>query len=125
MESKNRHGCVTAWLILMIVANAATAIVYLFFGEIIDESLPTLISQTKLLILAAIGLANLVFAILLLKWKKWAFWGFSATSLVTVGINISFGLGIGQSMLGLISVAILFGILQIKKDNISAWKNLD
>lgn len=125
MESKNRHGCVTAWLILMIITNAATTIVYLFFGEIIEESLPTLISQTKLLILAAIGLANLVFAILLFKWKKWAFWGFAATSLVTVGINISFGLGIGQSMLGLISIAILFGILQIKKDNISAWKNLD
>ncbi len=32
-ELKERHGCVTAWLILMIITNSLIALLYLFAGH--------------------------------------------------------------------------------------------
>lgn len=125
MESKQRHGCVTAWLIFMIIANAFSAISYLFMGDTISEALPEPVPTPMLYALAIIGIANLVFAIMLLQWKKWAFWGFVVSGLITLGINLSIGIGIGQSLLGLLGVGILYAILQINKDGKTAWANLE
>jgi predicted membrane metal-binding protein len=125
MESKQRHGCVTAWLIFMIIANSLTAIFYLFMGDAISQNLANPIPQPMMLGLAVLGIANLIFSIMLFQWKKWAFWGISATSLIALAINLSIGLGIGTSMFGLIGIVILYGILQIKKDGITTWENLE
>jgi hypothetical protein len=125
METKQRHGCVTAWLIFMIIANSLTAIAYLFMGETISQNLPNPIPQPMMIALAIIGIANLVFSIMLFQWKKWAFWAFALTSLLTLGINLSIGTGIGASLLGLSGAAILYGILQIKKDGITTWESLE
>ena len=125
MENKQRHGCVTAWLIFMIVINSLTAIVYLFAGDMISKNLPDGISTTMLILLAIVCICNVVFSIFLFQWKKWAFWGFAVTSVVTFIINLSIGTGIGQSVLGLIGIAVLYGVLNIKKDNIAAWDNLE
>lgn len=122
---KQRHGCVTAWLILIIVANSLTAVLYLLAGDLITQNFPGEISGSMLIVLALLGLANVIFAILLFMWKKIGFWGFLATSIVALIINLNLGLGIGQSILGLIGIAILYGILQIKQDNVSAWDNLE
>lgn len=125
MESKQRHGCVTAWLILMIIANSISAIAYLFMGDALSEALPEPIPTPMMYALAIIGIANLIFAIMLLQWKKWAFWAFVGSGLITLGINLSIGIGIGQSLLGLVGVGILYAILQIKKDEKTAWENLE
>lgn len=125
METKQRHGCVTAWLIFMIIANSLTAIAYLFMGETISQNLPNPIPQPMMIALAIIGIANLIFSIMLFQWKKWAFWAFALTSLITLGINLSIGTGIGASLLGLSGAAILYGILQIKKDGITTWESLE
>ena len=122
---KQRHGCVTAWLILMIVANSAVALVYLFASEFITKNLPGEVSNLMIIILAVIGVANVIFAILLFQWKKIGFWGTIVTSIATFGININIGLGIGQSLFGLIGLGILFAVLQIKEKEVSAWQNLE
>lgn len=122
---KQRHGCITAWLILMIIANSATAIIYLFASDIVTDNLPGNVSTMLIVSLGIIGVANVAFSVLLLQWKKLGFWGFSITSVLVLGINISIGLDVGQSVFGLIGVGILYGILQIKKDNVTAWENLD
>lgn len=46
------------------------------------------------------------------------------TSILTLIINLSIGLGIAQSLVGLVGVAILYGVLQIKNGNVTAWDNL-
>ena len=122
---KQRHGCVTAWLILMIIANSLTAILYLFAGDIVAQNFPGGISNSILILLAIFGIGNVIFSILLFKWKKIGFWGFLLTSIGSLIINLSIGLGIGQSLLGLVGIAILYGVLQIKKDNVPAWDNLE
>ncbi len=123
--NKERHGCVTTWLIFMIIANSITAILYLFAGDMISQNFPGEISTTTIILLGIMGNINIVFAILLLNWNKIGFWGFLVVSIAGLFINLSLGLGIGQSLLGLIGIIVLFGVLQIKKDNVSAWDNLD
>ena len=125
MESKQRHGCVTAWLILMIIANSLTAVIYLFMGDLIAEAIAQSLPQPIMTVLAIIGIANLIFAIMLLKWKRWAFWAYVATSIITLIINLSIDQGVLASFLGLSGAIILYAILQIKKDGISAWKSLE
>lgn len=125
METKQRHGCVTAWLIFMIIANAAFAAIYLFAGDMVAENIPGGISNLMLFLLGLLAAANVVFAVLLLKWKRIGFYGFLATSVITIAVNLSIGLGVGQSIAGIIGVIILYGILQIKKDSVTAWDNME
>ena len=124
-NQKQRHGCVTAWLILMIIANSLTAILYLFAGDMVAQNFPGGISNSMLILLALLGIGNVVFSILLFKWMKIGFWGFLVNSIGVLIVNLSIGLGIGQSLFGLVGIAILYGVLQIKKDNVPAWDNLD
>lgn len=125
MEAKQRHGCVTAWLILMIIANSFTAITYLFASDMITRALPGDASQGLIILLGIVGVANVMFSILLFQWNKWGFWGFCITSVIALFINLSMGLGIGQSVMGLIGIGILYGVFQIKKNDVSAWDNLN
>lgn len=94
-------------------------------GDTVSQNLPNPIPQPMMLTLAAVSILNLVLAIMLFQWKKWAFWAFAGTSLIALAINLSLGLGVGTSLFGLVGIAILYGILQIKKDGVTAWENLE
>lgn len=122
---KERHGCVTAWLYLLIVANSVTSLTYLFMGDFIIQNLESDMGKSTILLLAVLGIFNVSFAVMLLRWRKVGFWGFTLTSFVAFGINVSMGIGIGQSILGLLSIGILYGILQFKKYDTPAWTYLD
>ncbi len=122
--AKQRHGCVTAWLILMIFINSLAAIVNLFASEMIRNNLPGDVSTSLIIILGILGIANVVFSVLLFQHRKLGFFGFTITSIGAVFINLSIGLDIAQSLFGLAGIAILYGVLQIKKDGVSAWENL-
>ncbi len=124
-QPKQRHGCVTAWLILLILVNSLTAISYLFAGGLIAQNIPGEISRSMMIILALMGIANVIFAVLLFKWRKIGFWGFLLTSIVALAINLNIGMSIGQSLLGLVGIILLYAVLQIKKDQVSAWNQLD
>lgn len=123
---KNRHGCVTAWLVLMILGNFFSAISYFFFGDTIASALP---SQPSMVLIWAIGIMaiiNVVFTVMLFQWKKMGFYGFIGTSALAFVINLMIGIGVLQSVAGLLGVIILYGILQIKGEgNIAAWDHLE
>lgn len=122
---KKRHGCVTAWLIFMIAGNSIVALIYLFAGDFIARNSPTPISTGNLILLAIGAIANVVFASMLFQWKKWGFWGIIISASCAFVINISIGLGVGQCLLGLLGIGILYAVLQIKQDDVSAWENLE
>ena len=122
---KHRHGCVTAWLILMLVANSITALFYLFGSEWLASKLPGDQPPGMFMLLAGIGVVNVILSFMLWNWKKWGFYGFAISGVVTVFINISLELGVGQSLFGLIGIGILYGILQIKERGKTAWENLE
>jgi antibiotic biosynthesis monooxygenase (ABM) superfamily enzyme len=61
----------------------------------------------------------------LFAWKKWGFWGFCAINLI--GLIVDIGLGINMvwsSIAVLVSIAILFGVLNIGQDD-KGWPQLD
>lgn len=127
-ELKKRHGCVTAWLVMMIIANTLASIFYLFMnmiGSMVKQDPETKLTTPLILLLIIIGVANVIFSVLLLKWNKIGFYGFLISSIGALIVNIYVGLSIGQSSIGLIGFAVLYGILQIKRDDKSAWENLE
>jgi small-conductance mechanosensitive channel len=84
----------------------------------------TQISELTIISLLIMGCLNIVFAIMLLYWKRIGFYGAVITGIITFLINIGIGISPIRALLGLAGVAILYGVLQIKKDDTSAWENL-
>ena len=60
-EVKHIHGWVTAWLVLMIILNSLTALLYLFAGDMISENFPANTSITINILLDILGILNVVF----------------------------------------------------------------
>ena len=117
-----RHGCVTAWLVIMIVIYTLNMGYGLIAGFLRHD--PTqMVPQWLLGLLTLICLLNILFAVFIFQWKKWAFWGFLATSVSTMGINYAV-YGIRQALIGLFAIVILYATLQIKEQGKSAWENL-
>jgi len=58
------------------------------------------------------------------RWKKWGFWGFALSSLIVFAVNLAVGLNITSAILGLVGVAVLFGVLHIDKEN-KGWTQLE
>ena len=67
---KQRHGCVTAWLVVMIIVYTATMFYSLISTNAELNPYAMVIPQWLYLLLAAISLCNVLFAVLLLKWKN-------------------------------------------------------
>lgn len=123
--NKERHGCVTTWLVLMIILNSIAALVNFLATDSIVNNLSGKVSTVMIIILGVLGIANVVFSIMILQWKKLGFWGFILSSIIALAINLKIGLEVKQSFIGLIGIVILYGILHIKKDNVSTWEYLE
>jgi hypothetical protein len=122
-EGKERHGCLTAWLVLMIVANSASALMYLLGSDAIRRTFPNT-PAWAFPVLIVFSLFNLACAMALFRWKKWGFWGFCASSVGALVVNLSIGMGIGPALGGLVGVLLLYGVLQIGKKN-KGWPQLE
>lgn len=122
-QPKKRHGCLTAVLVLMIVANSAAALLYLFGSGLIQQSLPDVPVWT-IFVLGICSGFNLICAIAIFRWKKWGFWGFIASAVIALVTNTQIGIGIGNLVFGLLGVVLLYAALQIGKEN-KGWSQLD
>jgi hypothetical protein len=110
---KKRGWLLTAWLVLMLVANFLSAASYLFFNSSFTVLLPAVPIWT-FYIYGVLALANFVFTIFLFKWKKWAFYAFLSVAVVAFIMNIAIGLGVGTAIFGAVGVLILYLILRPK-----------
>jgi hypothetical protein len=118
---KERHGCLTAWLIMMIIANSVVSLIYV--ANLFGAGNTLNLSVWTLLILIILSLCGVLCAIFLFRWKKLGFWGYCVMAVLGVIVNLSIGLGI-QSFSGLIGLALLYGVLQIGKQN-KGWPQLE
>jgi hypothetical protein len=107
----------------MIVANSATALMYLLGSDAIRRTIPDA-PGWAFPVLIVFLVFNLVCAIALFQWKKWGFWGFCVSSVVALIVNLVIGLGIGSALGGIIGLALTYGVLQIGKEN-KGWPQLD
>jgi len=122
-DAKSRHGCLTAWLVVMIVANSLAALIYLLVSEAIRRELPD-VPEWAFPVLIVLSLFNLVCAIELFRWKRWGFWGFCVSSAVALVVNLWVGFGIVTALSGLLGMVLLYGVLQIGKEN-KGWSQLE
>jgi len=123
LAQKQRHGCFTAYLVFMIVANSASTLVYLVGSEAIRRNTPNM-PAWAFPVLIVLGIFNLVCAIALFRWKKWGFWGFVTSAVIAFAVNLSIGIAPGFALVGLLGVAILYGVLHIG-DERKGWSQLD
>jgi hypothetical protein len=111
------------WLVLMILANAATAVATPLMAPQIARATPGFPIWVAYVI-PVLAIANVIFAIGLFKWKMWGFYGFLVTSLITLCLNLYAGVNPLQAVLGLIGIAVLYGVLQIGGDK-KGWTQLE
>jgi hypothetical protein len=105
-----RGGCLTAFLIFMLITNPLVAIFYFISGSSVRQSLPNMPAWT-IPMLGIIGIANFVFAIAIWKWKKWGMYGFATSAGITFFIN-AIGINILTAIWGLVGVALLAFLLR-------------
>jgi hypothetical protein len=94
-----------------------------FWGSTIRQNIADL-PNWALPVLAVLGIFNVVCAVALFQWKKWALWGFVASAVIAFAINLRIGLGVGQSVLGLVSIAVLYWVLQVGGEK-KGWAQLE
>lgn len=120
---KQRHGCLTAWLILIIIANGLTALITPLAIGSIRQAIPGF-PTWMVWPIALLSILNVIFAIALFNWMKWGFYGFVVNSLIAFGLNLYAGIGILQSVLGLVGIPVLYGVLHIGGKT-SGWAQLE
>lgn len=125
-DAKQRNGFISFWLWFCIVINSIIGVMYLFslFGDrgVMYGSEPMSdrfinFFMTGLLIAGYIGL---------LKWKKFGFYLIAGLQILSWIISLSSGDFNGLYLFApVISIAVLYLILQIKKNGKSCWSQLD
>ena len=125
LQSKKRNIIVTIFLFFTIVIDMY-GVYSNFFGnqtEIINNS--NISSKAIMICFGIFGIIDIFLIILILKWSKKAFWAICLISLITFFINIFTGVGLTVSLIGFSGLLLLYGVLQIKSKQKSAWKNLE
>lgn len=121
-DLKQRHGCVTFWLWLVLILNAGFTLQYLVSLADADPLLPV----PTVSLLALLGACNVYAALLLLRWNKTGFFLFIFSSLAALVINMTLlDLHPVQSLSSLVGIAIWWGVLQIRRDGHSAWSQME
>jgi mannose/fructose/N-acetylgalactosamine-specific phosphotransferase system component IIB len=103
---RTRSGCLTAYLILMLIANLIAGFFYFIANTELRHRLP---SKYEWLIplMGFLCFANIVFAIALLNWKKWGLFGAIVCSIIVFIINLTLGISIINLLFGLVGLGIL------------------
>jgi hypothetical protein len=123
-QDRGRHGCLTIWLLLLLLWNLALILGYTgcnmiqWFG---DTGEPF---GWYYPIMIGLSVLSLVFVLALFGWKKWGFWGLLMVSGVKIVLELVSGGADFMVLSGIVvSILILFGVLQIGRGN-KGWPQL-
>lgn len=122
-ESKERHGCVSAWLWIAIISNLGYGI---YYAAAMFAAYTTSSMSLGFGLLSILATLNVLGSILLMRWNKCGFYVFLVSSVLAALVNLGV-LKLEPYFLisGIFAILIWWGILQIKKDGISAWSLLE
>lgn len=118
---KQRNGCITAWLWVVILANMAMAIFYaVSMFEVYSTEMALGFG-----ICSIFGIVNILGAILLMRWNKMGFYLFLFSSLIATVVNVCvLKMSPVTAVSSLFAIIIWWAVLQAKKDGKSAWSQL-
>lgn len=122
-KEKNRHGCLTAWLVLTVAFSIIFIVLYLVGAGV--SATPKAPPDWATPVLIILLVMEIVCAAALFRWKKWGFWGFCAVNLIGLVVDARLGLNLAWPAIQvLLSIVILYGVLHIGgKDK--GWPQLD
>ena len=115
-----RSRFLTIWLWFMLVMQAITVPTQLFFAEQIAAQTPKL-SVPIVYGLCLGGLFAMAFIIVLLRNRRWGYWGMVVLSVFAFAVNFPV-MGLGTALAGLGGLVILTLAMFLGGDN-SAWKH--
>jgi len=123
-EVKKRHWALTLYLVFEIVILSIGFVSYRYIGGSMayTQTFPNA-PGWAFPVLRYICLFHIMCIGAIFRWKKWGFWGAVASSLVAVVINIMMDDKLIENITGLISIAILYGVLQIGGER-KGWTQL-
>lgn len=120
-NQKQRHGCVTFWLWLVLFLNAGYSLSHIV--ALFSALNPSMFMGLALLALCGVG--YIASAILLLRWNKWGFLLMILSSMVSLSVNLMMNeIPFLQAVFSLLGILIWWAILQIRYQGVSAWKQL-
>jgi hypothetical protein len=106
-EIQRRGFWLSAFLILVLIANALTAFSYATNPELVMSLLPQANNLVTYL-LALIAFINVILATAIWSWKKWGVIGFYIGVVVVFSVNLYLGLGFLASMPSLVGGVIIY-----------------
>lgn len=125
MQNKQRHGCLTAWLIYLMISYSIVSLGLFYKIDSIAQRFQYIKSENLLLIVASIEILNVLFIFMLLKWFKLGFWGLLSTSTLLFIIQVMNTNNILTPIITVTVMLIIYGLLKLKKRNVSGWDNLE
>jgi hypothetical protein len=120
-EGKKRHGCLTVYLVSLVVLGLASALLFLL------SSVPRYFPNAPAWagpVLLVLSLVNLVWPIAMFRWKKWGFWGFCVSCVVGIAINIAIGMDVVESVSGFLGILVMYGVLRMGGEK-NGWSQLE
>lgn len=120
-ELKQRHGCVTFWLWLVIIVNGGISV---FYAITMFDAYMSLMSLGFGL-LSILGVVNVLGSILLMRWNKLGFYLFLVNTVLAIILNIAIlKMEYNVIISSMFAVIVWWGILHIKQNGISAWEHM-
>lgn len=110
-KERKKGGCLTAFLIFMLIANALGALGYFIGGGAIRQLTPN-IPGWAIITSGTLSLLNIIFALGIWKFKKWGFYGFGAVSVIAFVVNIISGTPVYSALIGLVGIVILYFLVR-------------
>ena len=113
IEERKRGVWLTAFLVLMVIANTLSVFNYFLNPDMVITAFPN-ISLGLVYLLGGVCLLNVFLAIGTWMWKKRAIYGFYIVVIFGLLINLYIGVGLIGSLSGLIGGIILFLVTKKK-----------
>ena len=122
-DLKQRHGCVTFWLWLVLLVNAG-GVLQLIVSMCSSAGMDYPVVAVVLMVL--LGTCNVVASLLLMRWRKLGFYMFVASALAELVVGLLLlDYHPVESVTSLASIAIWWAVLQIRYDGRSAWSQME
>ena len=123
LDKPKPHGCFVALLLFTIIANAGVGAFYLIGAARKEAPLTDSVELGLAVVILAL-VCNVVFAVALLRWKRWGVYGFVAATLVDIGAHLWLGDMVTEVLWSLVFIGLLLWTLQMGGAD-RAWVHLD
>jgi hypothetical protein len=118
VSERQRTGCLSTWLIILIGINVFAAISYITGGNSVFYRRPEA-PDWLLIAFGVVFVLNIICAYGLWAWKKWGLYGFGLSFVATMALHAVIG---GNTIAVLIAILGIFMIFALIRGNTAAFE---